>query len=79
MDRLPKTSGACENDGRINEDQMGVNRSGTIGQILWIQPRKDGEFNVEYYCVPSYLPPGRARLPVRSPASLPMSTKLIGF
>jgi hypothetical protein len=77
LHRLPERSGACDTMRQITYDNMGIRRSGNIGQILWVYPQKDGEFNVEHYCVPSDLPPGDARLPVRNGHSAPLSPDLL--
>ncbi len=79
LHRLPERSGACDTMRQMDVNSLGVRRSGRIGQILWVQPQKDGEFNVEHYCVSSYLPPGAAKLPVRNDASAPLPTSLIGY
>jgi hypothetical protein len=73
LHRGAERSGACESMRTMNMDAMGMRRVGRIGQILLIAPQRDGEFNVENYCVPSDAPPDGARLPVRTSQSPPLA------
>lgn len=77
LHRLPERSGACSSMQRITYDNMGIRRVGKIGQMLWIEPQKDGEFNVESYCVPSDLLSRNPRLPIRNRNSAPLSPDLL--